>query len=155
MDEDDWDKLSLPEEPAAAEEVVLTEPSAEITDTADLVDVIAPQLLDALAELEAVKVRVKKLTEDVSRFAPEVAGEVSLMGKNFMVTVKRSERYEWDSEVLAALYGSADELPDYIKQKLTVDKKRFDRMSAEDREALRSALTIKLSTPSVEVRRNV
>lgn len=156
MAEDDWDKLSRADDapPRAPAEHEVKEVSGETDSIVGLVDDLAPQLIDALAALEAAKTKVKQLTEDLARFAPEIAGEVQLRGTAYVATVRRAERFEWDSDVLAALYD-AGELPPYIKKKLSVDKKRYDRMTDDDRDALKSALTIKLSAPSIEVSRNV
>lgn len=157
MAEDDWDKLSRTgDAPTGGPTTdVIEDRSAETSSVAALVDDRAPQLVEALATLEAAKTRVKQLTEDLARFAPEVAGDVQIHGLVYSVTVKRAERLEWDSEVLSALYDGEADLPPHIKKKLSVDKKRYDRMTEEDRDALKSALTIKLSAPSIEVSRNV
>lgn len=157
MAEDDWDKLSRTGDAPTGEPTtgVIEDTSEETSSIAVLIDGVAPQLVEALADLEAAKTKVKQLTEDIARFAPEIAGEVHIHGTIYSVTVKRAERFEWDSEVLSALYDGEAELPPHIKKKLSVDKKRYDRMTEEDRDALKSALTIKLSAPSIEVSRNV
>lgn len=156
MSDDDWDKLSRRDEDAPPEPV--SEASAEVVGEEGiklLVDAVAPELLSAIAEAEAAKAKVKRLTEDLARFAPELAGEVTIYGNEYTATVKRSERFEWDSDVLAALYADKEDLPAHIKMKLSVDKKRYDRMSDDDKAALASALTIKLSAPTIEVKPNV
>lgn len=149
MSDDDWDKLSRRTDDGAY--AIVEEDRGEADLLLEVVDRTAPALLEAWAALEEAKTKVKHLIEDVVRFAPEVPGEVIINGNLYAIQIKRGERFEWDSEVLSALYGDKEALPDHIKMKLTVDKKRYDRMSEEDREALKSALTIKLSAPSVEV----
>lgn len=151
---DDWDKLSRSDATGVLSPIVETDPG-EATMFEEAVDLIAPQLLQAMAELEIAKAKAKHLTEDLARFAPELAGEVIVQGKDWTVTVKRTERMEWDSDVLAALYSGKEDLPSHIKMKLSVDKRRYERMQPDDRDALRSALTLKLSAPAVEVRPNV
>lgn len=155
MEDDDWDKLSRRDDTPPSAEVTLVESGGETTTLDTLIDAVAPQLLDAVQAAKEAQARVKQLTEDLARFAPEVAGEVTIRGNAYVVTVKRAERFEWDSDVLAALYADKEDLPAHIKMKLSVDKKRYDRMSEEDRDALKSALTIKLSAPSIEVKPNV
>lgn len=154
MTDDDWDKLSRPDEPLTPT-VFIEEASAETVSLADVIDAIAPRLVEAVAQAKAAQAEVKKLTEDLARFTPEAAGEITISGNHFVVSVKRTERFEWDSEILAALYADKEDLPAHIKMKLSVDKKRYDRMSEDDKEALASALTIKLSAPTVEVRTHV
>ena len=149
MEGDDWDKLSRRDDEGTT--AIVEEDRSEADLLLEVVDRTAPALLQAWAELEEAKKKVKHLTEDVVRFAPEVPGEVVINGNLYAIQIKRAERLEWDSEVLAAIYAGRDDLPEHIKMKLSVDKKRYDRMSELDREDLRSALTIKLSAPTVEV----
>jgi hypothetical protein len=152
---DDWDKLSLKkddDQPTLdfgmdAEEELAERLPPEI-------DRLAEEMFEAQAALEQAKERVKRVNASIARFSPEVPGETILNGSRWRVSVKRGTRYEWDDDILHEIYGP-EEMPDHVRVRLSVDKRVYDALPLEDRAILAPALTVKLTSPAIEVAPNV
>ena len=88
----------------------------------------------------------------ISEF-PEDFGEHSKIAGNKVITINRSERYEWNQDLLAKIYRE-EEIPTHIKRRLTVDKRVFTRLTAEEQAPLVPALTRKPGPVSIKVTRS-
>ena len=88
----------------------------------------------------------------ISEF-PEDFGEHSKIAGNKVITINRSERYEWNQDLLAKIYRE-EEIPTHIKRRLTVDKRVFQRLTTEEQAPLVPALTRKPGPVSIKVTRS-
>ena len=88
----------------------------------------------------------------ISEF-PEDFGEHSKIAGNKVITINRSERYEWNQDLLAKIYRE-EEIPTHIKRRLTVDKRVFSRLTDEEQAPLVPALTRKPGPVSIKVTRS-
>ena len=99
-----------------------------------------------LAEKEIAQERI------ISEF-PEDFGEHSKIAGNKVITINRSERYEWNQDLLAKIYRE-EEIPTHIKRRLTVDKRVFQRLTTDEQAPLVPALTRKPGPVSIKVTRS-
>jgi hypothetical protein len=111
---------------------------------------LAKELTSKLAELEHLDAVVKALKLEVAHYFPETEGVHEWEDEFTHVEVSYGERLSWDKHELERIFGES-ELPDYVKRTLSIDKKRYDNLPNEERAALASALTRKLSGPKVAV----
>lgn len=88
----------------------------------------------------------------ISEF-PEDFGEHSKIAGNKVITINRSERYEWNQDLLAKIYRE-EEIPTHIKRRLTVDKRVFTRLTTEEQAPLVPALTRKPGPVTIKVTRS-
>ncbi len=88
----------------------------------------------------------------ISEF-PEDFGEHSKVAGNKVITINRSERYEWNQDLLAKIYRE-EEIPTHIKRRLTVDKRVFTRLTTEEQAPLVPALTRKPGPVTIKVTRS-
>ena len=59
-----------------------------------------------------------------------------------------------DKEELEKYFGQT-ELPDYVNRALSVDKRKFKRLPADEQAKIKSFLTRHLNSPKVKVVKNV
>ena len=112
---------------------------------------LAEALLAAKARLEEAEGEYKRLCDEAISKVSDDFGDHVIDSPDAVITVSRGCRYEWDQEILTSLFASGVRMPDFVKKHLAVDKRRFDRMSEEDRAPLLPALTRKPGTVSVKV----
>ena len=111
---------------------------------------MAINLFRKKTELEKLSEEVKKLEGEIAYFFPQIAGEHKRRLDEVHVSVKRHERFEWDENKLAEIFDQR-EVPEYIRRRLSVDKRRFNRLSQDEQNLVKPALTRKLQSPKVEV----
>jgi hypothetical protein len=56
----------------------------------------------------------------------------------------------WDKDHLKTLFGG--EMPSYVKQSLSVDRREYKRLASDERKLIEPALTRKLDRPKITVR---
>lgn len=143
MTEDEWaifERAPKPLESAA---------EAASIKTSELAD-LAEKLFEAEEQLFEVKRSANILSEQIASLFPHESGRQTRIVGGFELTVSCSERWEWDHEILAALYEQG-KLPSFVNRKLSVDRKVFDRLPSDAQDDLRAALTRKLLKPQVKV----
>ena len=139
---DDWDILETADHRITIEK------------TADRLEPLAQEYTEVKAQYDELGVRLEQLEAEIAHLFPEEAGEQTQSTRMFDVTVSRTERWTWDKEALEREFSSG-EVPDYVKRSLTVDKRKFQKLSAWEQERLKYALTRKLDKPKVKVTENV
>lgn len=112
---------------------------------------LAEALILAKAKLEDAEGEYKRLCDEAISRVSEDFGEHLIETPDSIITVNRGCRYEWDQEILNKLFESGVRMPEFVKKHLAVDKRRFDRMSDEDRTPLLPALTRKPGVVTVKV----
>lgn len=101
----------------------------------------------------------KRLEEELDLLAatlaanvPEDPGDHGLDTKNYVVTVRRSERWEWDSEALASMFVTTA-LPSYVRTKYMIAKRDFKRLPEAEQKELIRALTRRPGSARITVAR--
>jgi hypothetical protein len=80
-------------------------------------------------------------------------GEQSKKIGSSIVTINRQERYVWDQRILEALFNSGL-IPEYVRKRLTIDKRSFHKLTTAEQAPLLAALTRKPGPVSVKVTRS-
>lgn len=130
----DWDKFE--EDTASSGLLKLIE---EFNETKSIFD----KSKDKLSTLEA-KI-VAEFNEDF--------GEQSKKIGDSIVTINRQERYDWDQDILEKIFSSGS-VPEYVKKRLTVEKRNFQKLTTTEQAPLLPALTRKPGPVSVKVTRS-
>lgn len=106
-----------------------------------------------------LKARIKELSEQAKECeagilaafcepANHEPGEWKHIIDSTIITIKRGERWSWDSSKIEEKFGAA--LPDYVKRTYGCDKRRFEKLDHDAQDALRDALTIGLGVVSID-----
>lgn len=59
------------------------------------------------------------------------------------LAIEIPERFDWDTKILETIFATSDALPDYVKKRLTVDKRSYAKLPEEQQRILLPALTRK------------
>ena len=140
IENDPWDAIE------SASEVAIDRSSERL----NRLEVLAEEYAQIKREHDALATRLGQVENEIAHLFPEEAGELAQSTKDFDVVVSRSERWTWDKSALEKLF-SQEELPDYVKRSLSVDKRKFSKLPQYEQEKLRFALTRKLDNPKVRV----
>lgn len=138
------------------------EPPVRATPTTTTTSLPPEERLDGLAhdhavlslEYERLGERLGQLEREIAHFFPEQAGDVAKTTGRYEIIVSRSERWSWDKEALEEVFTTGA-VPDYVKRTLSIDKRKYLRLSASEQDAVKHALTRKLDNPKVKVIPNV
>lgn len=131
------------------------EGAARATPTSNVeerVEALALAYSELATQKSDIDEQMQKLSQEIAHYAPESAIEHVIETPRCEVSVTRSERWSWDQEQLEEILG-ADEAqwPEHIKRTVTVDKRKFQKLPAEEQERLKPALTRKLDAAKVKV----
>lgn len=102
-------------------------------------------------QIEELEARKKSVGEYLQSQVPEEFGSHTIVEDGYSVTVEYGERWEWDTDILDQLFSSSDTLPDYVKKRLTVDKRAYGRLPEDKQRTLLPALTRKLGAAKLTV----
>lgn len=80
----------------------------------------------------------------------EAAEEQYMKFGKHTVTVKRSERWTWDSDAVKAMLAGGPP-PEFVKETYTVDKRKFVKQDSVVRDAYLHALTRKPGPATINV----
>lgn len=111
---------------------------------------LATKHLETSNQLEALTLLLGQLENEIAHVFPEEAGEKAMSTDTYEIVVNRSERWSWDKKALEQLYGQ-EELPDFIKRSMSVDKRKFQKLPTSEQERLKFALTRTLDKPKIKV----
>lgn len=100
--------------------------------------------------MKALKTNHERVRQQIIALVSEEPGEYTLTEGTTAVTVTRSEKWDWDHDVLEAMFASSS-MPDYVEQRLTVKKKEFEKLSETEKKALLPALTRGPGTVRIKV----
>lgn len=143
IDNDPWNDF---------ETEITTAPNKEMTVVR--LEPLATEYAKLKQEHDALSDRLGQLENEIAYLFPEEAGEIAQSTPAYEVIVSRTERWQWDKVALEKMF-SPEELPDYVKRSITVDKRKFQKLPAQEQERLKFALTRKLDNPKVKVIPNV
>ena len=111
----------------------------------------ADEYRKASIKLEEIKDKLDYLKAQILSELPEDCGEWEIPFEDsgrLKVTVP--EKYDWDKEKLADMFGD-DDLPECVSKNFTVSKRLYDAADVEVKDKLRDALTIKRGSTTVKV----
>ena len=115
------------------------------------------KLLEEYAETKTIFDEAKeKVTTIEARIVAEFNddfGEQSKQIGSNIVTINRQERFDWDQDKLEALFNSGT-VPEYVRKRLSVDKRSFQRLTETEHTPLLVALTRRPGPISVKVTRS-
>jgi len=115
------------------------------------------KLLEEYAETKTIFDEAKeKVTTIEARIVAEFNddfGEQSKQIGSNIVTINRQERFDWDQDKLEALFNSGT-VPEYVRKRLSVDKRSFQRLTETEQTPLLVALTRRPGPISVKVTRS-
>lgn len=101
--------------------------------------------------MESLKEEREAIDASLLALVPEEPGERTIKIGSYAVTIKRAERWSWDSQKVADVFGGVANLPDYVKKNFSIDKRKFERLPPSDRDLLLDALTRGLGAAKIEV----
>lgn len=107
----------------------------------------------SIGELEKTLKLHRKLVEGrLLEGVPASAGTHGHLTDKYRVTVDINERTTWNADTLAEIFQTnAGGWPAYLGEKLTVDKRLYDKASAEDKALVNPAKSVSLQAPKIEV----
>lgn len=88
----------------------------------------------------------------VAEFSDDFGEQSKQIGSK-IVTINRQERFDWDQDKLEALFNSGT-VPEYVRKRLSVDKRSFQRLTETEQTPLLVALTRRPGPISVKVTRS-
>lgn len=111
----------------------------------------AEELLELQKQLEQIQEKIERISDELLTHFPEDAGEFQESFGSMHVTVNRAERWNWDTDVLEGIVGAMPKLPECVNRKLSVDKRKFQKLPEPDRLVLLPALERKPGPAKISV----
>ena len=99
-----------------------------------------------------LKADLDYLADDIlSHFPEEPGSHDCLIDDNLRIVVSIQERWSWDERKLQEIASDKDAMPDCVKEKLVVDKRKFQRLSEQEQDEYLDALTRKPGSATIKV----
>lgn len=102
------------------------------------------------ATIETMTRSLEDLKAQILAEFDEAAEEEQREFGQYKVTVKRGERWTWDSDAVEAMVSDGP-LPDFVKKTFSVDKRKFVKQDSVVRDAYLHALTRKPGPATITV----
>lgn len=112
---------------------------------------LSARLFELRLQHERISSEIEAIEEELAPLVPEEPGDHVIDAGDFMIRATRGERWTWDKAELERQFGAEEELPDFVKRSLSVDKRKFQALSPAQQNPLLDALTRSPSKPSFEV----
>lgn len=113
-------------------------------------DAAGIRLLYVTEQIEKLKLEKEALEDTIHVLTPDEPGEFVVEGKQYSFAVIRSEIFSWDSEEIQKLVPTVT-LPDIVKVKYTLDKKKYLSLPPSEQKEWYSTLERKPGSPRVKV----
>jgi hypothetical protein len=127
-------------------------PSLKVTGLAALrLPMLSSRLFELGLQHERISAEIEAIEEELTTLVPDEPGEHLLEAGDFLVKATRGERWTWDRAELERMFTSEEELPDFVKRTISVDKRKFQDLTPAEQSPLLDALTRKPSKPAFEV----
>lgn len=139
-----WDYLDATTSPPPPPESAATK--AKVSELGSRLNTIQAELAVLDAERNLIEL-------ELARYFPQEEGvfTAEVQGSDLLIECKRSERWVWDKDHLHKMFGG--DLPSYVKQSLSVDRREYKRLAPSERKELEPALTRKLDKAKITVKR--
>lgn len=115
------------------------------------------ELGKAVEQYLSLSARIEELTHQLDDIKAQLLAEFDEAAEEqertfgqYSVTVKRSERWTWDSEQVEKMVADGP-LPEFVKKAFSVDKRKFMKQDPVVRDAYLHALTRKPGPASISV----
>lgn len=102
------------------------------------------------ASIETMKHTLEDLKAQILAEFDEAAEEQQLNFGNYTVTVRRAERWTWDSDLVEQMVDDGA-TPEFVKKTYTVDKRKFVKQDSVVRDAYLHALTRKPGPATINI----
>ena len=128
-----------------------------ITMTALTAPLTDEELKSTAIEFAKLSTQIEHLTDQadalkdmiVSRF-PEEAGEQTEIIDDVIVSIKRQERWTWNSEELEKIFADKS-LPPYANRRYSLEKRKFQNLNPDEQKDFLHALTRRPGNATVNV----
>jgi hypothetical protein len=125
------------------------EKTVEVPPSRDL-EVLVAQLIDAQARKAIADADVEGISAKMKALFPTGIGEFAADAGRYIVTLKRGDKYTWDTKKLEGLFISKT-MPEYVKRRLSIDKRTYQRLDADEQDRLAEALTVEPGSVKIEI----
>jgi hypothetical protein len=113
----------------------------------DLVEKYHQACLDHERAKEAKEV----LGEQLVSYFPDAPGEYEAATPKMVCRVVIPEKFDWDQDLLGAMFAGA-KLPDYVSQRLSISRKKFEALTEAEQNAVKVALTRGPGSPRITIK---
>lgn len=93
----------------------------------------------------------KALGEQLASYFPDAPGDYEAVTPTMVCRVSIPEKFEWEQDVLASMYAGT-KLPDYVSQRLSIPRKKYEALSQPEKDALKAALTRGPGSPRITIK---
>lgn len=126
----------------AADGVADQQPEASTPVTPDRLQELMKEFKSTNAVMETLKEKINVIREEILDFFPKEPGNYERIsqGGTHLLEVRISEKWTWNEKKLAELAHEHD-LPYFMKRKLTIDKRKFERLDHDEKDQYLDALT--------------
>lgn len=112
---------------------------------------LARELIKINEEIEGLEVARDAIVEKLKEEFDQEFGDQERVFDGYVVRLSTGERWSWDQDQLRDILAQHPEYPDFVKEKLTVDRRLYERLSADVQATLKPALTRKFGQSKLTV----
>lgn len=110
----------------------------------------ARRYMELMDKIDTMQEEADALKADLVAEFPEEMEDQTRLFANMAITVKRGERWTWDSDKLREIVGDVDS-SHLVKMSLSIDKRKFQKLADEEKAPYLAALTRAPGPVKVEV----
>ena len=115
----------------------------------DEIDALAVRLIALRDQREQLDNQIQAIEDRIWSSTPEEVGDAVIEGTQYAFVVSRNEQWKWDSKIIEALVPTVP-VPDHVKVKYTVDKRKFSAMDDTEKAPWLPALERKPGNPKIK-----
>lgn len=112
---------------------------------------LARELIRFNEEIEGLEAARDAIVEKLKEEFDQEFGDQERVFDGYVVRLSTGERWSWDQDKLRDILAQHPEYPDFVKEKLTIDRRLYERLSAEVQADLKPALTRKFGQSKLTV----
>lgn len=112
---------------------------------------LARELIKINEEIEGLEVARDAIVEKLKEEFDQEFGDQERVFDGYVIRLSTGERWSWDQDQLRDILAQHPEYPDFVKEKLTVDRRLYERLSADVQATLKPALTRKFGQSKLTV----
>lgn len=145
QDEEDWEYLEKPETSSAKT------PEPPPTTLIDPVAQLAYERINVATGIKVATERLEEIDRQLIEEFPTDIGEYMQKYEGYLVTLKRGDRWTWDTRILRDIYGV--EPPAHVKKTYTISRTAYEKLDEETKEELKAALSVTKAGAKVSVQK--
>lgn len=112
---------------------------------------LARELIKFNEEIEGLEAARDAIIERLKEEFDQEFGDQEKVFDGYAVRLSVGERWSWDQDKLRDILAQHPEYPDFVKEKLTVDRRLYERLSKDVQDTLKPALTRKFGQSKLTV----